>query len=101
MFLFVQWKICFHSVKDENVPFNENILTIALINIHYLYSVSHCRWYEGEALLDWAGNFPVDYVADPKYDCVVMKVGTSGDGTWREVQCNEQHGFICEAAALP
>ena len=32
MFLFVQWKEYFHSVKDEN------ILTIALINIHYLYN---------------------------------------------------------------
>ena len=53
-FAFVQWKEYFHSLKDGKVPvssayasFNgtfhlsthENILTIELINIHYLYNV--------------------------------------------------------------
>ena len=55
MFSFVQWNKYFHSVKDEmyhstrlrllewNGTFHlsphENICTIALINIHYLYTI--------------------------------------------------------------
>ena len=41
MILFVQWKEYFHSVKDEHFHLSphENILTIALINIHYLCSI--------------------------------------------------------------
>ena len=54
VFIRAMVSIYFHSVKDENVLFNsaiaslnrtfhlsphENILTIALINIHYLYSI--------------------------------------------------------------
>ena len=41
MFSFLQWKEYFHSVKDGmfHLSPHENILTIALINIHYLYIV--------------------------------------------------------------
>ena len=50
VFSFVQWNKYFHSVKDEctiqlgfaslNGTFHlENICTIALINIHYLYNI--------------------------------------------------------------
>ena len=48
VFSFVQWNKYFHSVKDEmfhslNGTFHlsphNNIFTIALINIHYLYTI--------------------------------------------------------------
>ena len=58
MFLFVQWQEYFHAVKDgmfystrlslrsiEHSIFHlahENILTIVVINIHYLYNNARC-----------------------------------------------------------
>ena len=45
VFSFVQWNKYFHSVKDEMfhstyLSPHENICTIALINIHYLYDIT-------------------------------------------------------------
>ncbi len=42
MFSFMQWLKYFRSVKDEisHLSPHENIFTIALINIHYLYTIA-------------------------------------------------------------
>ena len=54
MLLFVQWSEYFHSVKDKmfySTTRYENILTIALINMNYLYTNECEQLYEVPSLL--------------------------------------------------